>query len=244
MESLKCIIVDDERKDRENIQMLLDTYCPEVEVIGEAYDRASILELFRNTQPHLAFLDIQLEETTIFEILDELQQLDFLIVFVTAFDQFAITGYRYAAIDYILKPINYKRLVEVVGRARELSAKIDEDRGKELDRTSIKTISVSDNRGTHLINVSDILYCNSEGNYTTFEIKDSNNLVISKNLKYFENLLSQSGFLRIHKRHLINTTHIDSVVKGKTPAVIMKNGISLRISRLLKKEVFQQLQLS
>lgn len=126
--SLTCIIIDDEQKDRENIKMLLDSYCPQVEVIAQAKDRSSILKVLTEMKPDLVFMDIQLGAISVFDILNELESIDFTIVFVTAFDRYAIQGYQYDAIDYLLKPVDPKRLIKVVDKTFRLK---NENQSKE-----------------------------------------------------------------------------------------------------------------
>ncbi|WP_280935708.1 LytR/AlgR family response regulator transcription factor [Aquimarina sp. 2201CG14-23] len=249
-DKLKCIIIDDEKKDRENIHMLLDSYCPQVEVIGEAKDRATILSVLSELKPDLVFIDIQLGAISVFDVLNELDSIEFKIVFVTAFDKYAIQGYQYDAIDYLLKPVDPKRLIKVVDKTFRLKDQLASKENiandfKELYSKVMETpkISITDAKGVHIVKAIDVLYCVSDGNYTTFVMKDENEIVISKNLKHFESKLKDYNFFRIHKSYLVNLNHIDFLVKEQGGSVVMKNGKSLPISRNGKKELYEKMNI-
>lgn len=247
---LKCIVIDDEKKDRENIRLLLDSYCPQVKIIGEAKDRESILKVCSELQPDLVFMDIQLGAVSVFDILNELEVINFKIVFVTAYDKYAIRGYQYDAVDYLLKPVDPKRLMKVVDKAIRLKEVLSSKNDilndfKELYSKVIETpkISITDAKGVHVVKVIDVLYCESDGNYTTFMMVDEVEIVISKNLKHFESKLKDYNFLRIHKSYLVNLDHIDFLVKEQGGSVIMKNGKSLPVSRNCKKELYEKMNI-
>ncbi|MFS4493486.1 LytR/AlgR family response regulator transcription factor [Maribacter sp. 2308TA10-17] len=246
-QSLNCIIIDDEKKDRENLFLLLQVYCPFVTVMGEANDRQSIIEILSRLKPDLVFMDIQLGTAPIFEILNNLNSLNFKIVFVTAHDKYAIRGYQYDAIDYLLKPVEPKRLVEAVNKMVHLKRSsstqtniINEFYAKAVTSTKI---SITDAKGVHMVEAIDILYCMSNGNYTVFILINEREIVISKNLKYFEVKLKAYDFLRIHKSYLINLNHIDFMVKEQGGYVVMKNGKSLPVSRNGKKELYDRMNI-
>lgn len=249
-EKLQCIIIDDEKKDRENIRMLLDSYCPQVDIIGEAKDRSSILEVLSELKPDLVFMDIQLGAISVFDVLNELDSIDFMIVFVTAFDKYAVQGYQYDAIDYLLKPVDPKRLIKVVDKTFRLRDELKPKETivsdfKELYSKVMETpkISITDAKGVHIIKAIDVLYCVSDGNYTTFVMTDEMEIVISKNLKHFESKLKDYNFLRIHKSYLVNLNHINFLVKEQGGSIIMKNGKSLPISRNCKKELYEKMNI-
>ena len=247
-ETVKCIIIDDEQKDRENIRMLLDSYCPQVEIIGEANDRSSVLSVLAKMKPDLVFMDIQLGAISVFDVLNELSGFDFKIVFVTAFDKYAIQGYQYDAIDYLLKPVDPKRLIQVIDKTSRLKDQFKSKESivndfKELYSKITETpkISITDAKGVHVVKAIDVLYCVSDGNYTTFVMTDETEIVISKNLKHFETKLQNYNFLRIHKSYLVNLDHIDFLIKEQGGSVIMKNGKSLPISRKSKKDLYDKM---
>ncbi|WP_394972935.1 LytR/AlgR family response regulator transcription factor [uncultured Croceitalea sp.] len=246
-QSLNCIIIDDEKKDRENLCLLLQVYCPFVTVIGEANDRESIIDILSRLKPDLVFMDIQLGTVPIFEILNNIDYLNFRIVFVTAHDKYAIRGYQYDAIDYLLKPIEPKRLVEAVNKMVHLKSMSSTQKNiiKEFHAKAVTSpkISITDARGVHMVETIDILYCMSNGNYTIFILVNEREIVISKNLKHFEVKLKTYDFLRIHKSYLINVNHIDFMVKEQGGYVVMKNGKSLPVSKNGKKELYERMNI-
>ncbi len=247
---IKCIIIDDEKKDRENLRMLLESYCPQVEIIGEAKDKDSILKVLSTTEPDVVFSDIQLGTTSVFEVFNMLEHINFKIVFVTAFDKYAIQGYQYDAIDYLLKPIEPKRLIKVVDKTFRLGEsqqakdkKLEEFKSLYSQVMETPKISITDAKGVHIIKVKDILYCVSNGNYTTFVMVEESEIVISKNLKHFEEKLQDFNFFRVHKSYLINLDYVDFLVKEQGGSIIMKNGKSLPISRNSKKELYEKMNI-
>lgn len=249
-DSLRCVIIDDEKKDRENLRLLLENYCPEVTIIGEGGDAQTIEKLLTELQPDLVFLDIQIGPKSIFDIINGLNTINFKIVFVTAYDQYAIKGYQYDAIDYLLKPVDKDKLQAVVQKTLKIKEdtrlqnsflrEFKEIYSKVMDNPKI---SVSDSKGVHILKVDTILYCSSEGNYTTFFLSDEREIIVSKNLKYFEGKLKDFKFLRVHKSYLINVNYVDFVVKEQGGAVILKNGTSVPITRNAKKELITKMNL-
>ncbi len=249
-QTIKSIIIDDEQKDRENLRILLDAYCPHVEIIGEAKDRNSILKILSELKPDIVFIDIQLGTISVFDVLSEIDNIDFYIVFVTAFDKYAIHGYQYNAIDYLLKPVDPKRLIKVVDKMYRFKDQIRSKENTKNDHEELYTntmdtqkISITDIKGIHMVKVIDILYCVSDGNYTTFVMNDEKEIIISRNLKYFESKLIVYGFLRIHKSYLVNLNHINSLIKEQGNYVIIKNGKFLPVSRNCKKKLCEKMNI-
>lgn len=247
---LKSVIIDDEKKHRETITMLLETYCPTVDIVAEAKDRDSLLQAIDDHQPDLIFMDIDLGGTTAFEILNQLDQINFKIVFVTASASHAITGYQYNAIDYLLKPIEPKKLIQVVERVASfqpatVSKEIVLEEFRQLYGGAVSSIkiSVSDAKGVHVLKVNDIMYCQSSGNYTTFSMKDRSEIIISKNLKYFETKLEVYNFVRIHKSYLVNIDHIQQILKEDDGMVLLSDETSLPLAKTHKKQVLEKLNM-
>jgi len=247
---MQCIIVDDEQKDRENLKLLLDIYTPQVSVIDEAWDKKSILSALLKNKPDIVFLDIQLGTGSIFDILNDIDNINFKIVFVSAFDKYALNGYQYNAVDYLLKPVNSKKLVEVVSK---IETQLKESISKEEILNNYKSnyrkiienpkISVTDAKGVYSIYHKDIIFCKSDGNYTRIILDNEKEIIISKNLKHFETKLKAFNFVRIHKSYLINIENIDTLIKEYGGSIIMKNGESLPISRNRKSELYEKMNL-
>ncbi len=245
---LKCIIIDDERKDIENLKMLLGVYCPQVDVIGQASKKNDIIQILTEAAPDLVFLDINIGAICIFDILNELTEINFNIVFVSAHDKYAVEGYKYDAIDYMLKPVNPDDLVTVVNKALKLQSSASPRDTVMKDLKSMYTmireipkICVNDSKGMHIIKIPDLLYCLSRGNYTVLMMMDETEIIISKNLKYFEQKLQDFDFFRIHRSYVVNLNHISLLMKELGGSVLMRNGESLPIGRSAKKALFEKI---
>jgi len=240
--NLKCIIVDDEPKARENIRLLIDEYCPAFEVIGEAGDKEAIKELIKTKKADVLFLDVQIGYTTIFEILDFEDVKHCRVIFITAHQNYALKGYAFKAIDYLLKPINSKELEKVYHHilSTHKTANPSDQLFKEVDQLLLKQqkgqkITLVDSSGIQLVAIEDIMYCLGEGTYTTFYLVDNCQKVVSKNLKVFEEKLSPFQFFRLSKSSLINLQFLHQFSKEDGGYVVMKDKKQLSISRNQKK---------
>ncbi|MDY8134301.1 LytTR family DNA-binding domain-containing protein [Aquimarina sp. 2201CG5-10] len=246
--TLKSIIIDDEKLARNSLRLLLKAYCPQVEIIGEGGDRSSIRKLFKELEPDIVFLDIQLGNTTIFDIIPDIEDINFKIIFISAHEDYALKGYKYDAIDYLLKPVDPIKLKEAVLKAEQYINK--EKASKDTVQENLKTlyalresqqIVLSDSRGLHVIKINDIMYCIAEGNYTSIILNGQPQMVVSKNLKFFEEKLTQSNFFRIHKSNLINTHYLKLLSNDDGGHIVMSDGKSLSISRDKKRELLNRI---
>ncbi len=230
---------------------LLAFYAPDIRIIGEAEDVETGVAAMYKLKPQVVFLDIQLNDGTGFDVLEQLAQKNGKttshIVFITAHEEYAIKAFRFSALDFLLKPVDPDELEMVVGKIRTVLEKnnsyahIDlllENIRKKVD--NFKRIALTTADGIHLFEVSDIIRCESEDNYTTFYIKNSKPIIISKTLKEYEDLLSEYGFERIHQSHLINLAYLKSYVKKEGGYIVMADNAQLPISAR-KKERLQEL---
>ncbi len=240
--NLKCIIIDDEPKARENIRLLIDEYCPAFEVIGEAGDKTTIKELLETKKADVLFLDVQIGYTTIFELLDFEDVKDCSVIFITAHQNYALKGYSFKAVDYLLKPINSKALEKVYHHILSTHSNLDpsDQLFREVNQLLAKQqngqkITLVDSTGIQLVAIEDIMYCLGEGTYTTFYLVDNSQKVISKNLKVFEEKLSPFQFFRLSKSSLINLHFLHQFSKEDGGYVVMKDNKQLTISRNQKK---------
>lgn len=248
---ITAILIDDDPNLRNGMRELLAFYAPDIAIIGEAEDVASGVAVMNKLKPQVVFLDIQLNDGTGFDVLEQLAKKNGKttshIVFITAHEQYAIKAFRFSALDFLLKPVDPDELEIVVGKIREVLQKnnsyahIDlllENIRKKVD--NFKRIALTTADGIHLFEVSDIIRCESEDNYTTFYIKNSKPIVISKTLKEYEDLLAEYGFERIHQSHLINLAYLKSYVKKDGGYIVMADNAQLPISPR-KKERLQEL---
>lgn len=246
---IKSVIVDDERNNCENLKELLGKYCPEVEIVGTAHSAAEGIESILRLKPSLVFLDIQMQGGSGFDLLEQIMTVDFEVIFVTAFDQYAIRAIRFCAIDYLLKPVDILELQAAVQRATHKIRQRDPNLAMTTLLANRKTptddlkIALPTAERILFVLVSEIIRCLGENNYTTVFLKNGTSVLVSKTLKEYEELLSDKGFLRVHQSHLINHQYIRSFEKHDGGYLKMTDGASVPISRQRKQQVLQQLKI-
>lgn len=247
---ITALLIDDDSNLRNGMKSLLARYAPEIRIIGEADSVETGVSLLLQNPPQVVFLDIHLGDGSGFDLLEAVNQrgkLNSQIVFITAHEQYAIKAFRFSALDFLLKPVDPEELQKVIEKLKQVIDKNDnvahidlllENIRKKTDH--FKRIALSNSDGIHLFEVSDIIRCESEDNYTKFYIKNSKPILISKTLKEYEELLAAHGFERIHQSHLINLAYLKSYIKKDGGYVIMADSANLPISQR-KKERLQEL---
>jgi len=242
---IRAIIIDDEKNARESIVHLCQLSFSEVEIIGQADGVASGLEVIQKWKPDLVFLDIQLEDGSGFDILEQLKTVSFQVIFITAFNEYAIKAFKFAAIDYLMKPINPMEFKSAVSQViasqekEELQAKLDafishiKDSLAEHKKIILKTAE-----SIHLIKVSDIIRCEADKGYTEFFIRNGRKILVSKGLKDYDEMLCDFGFIRTHQSHLINLDYISSFEKTDGGYILMSDGSNVPVSSRKKEYVF------
>ena len=246
-----AILIDDDANLRAGMRQMLSRYAPDIFIIGEADSVETGVEAVHRLQPQVLFLDIQLTDGTGFDVLEKLAELrgkiTSQVVFITAHEQYAIKAFRFSALDFLLKPVDPDELQKVIEKIKTVLDKSDnyahidlllENIRKKVD--NFKRIALSTSEGIHLFEISDIIRCESEDNYTKFYIKNNKPILISKTLKEYEDLLTEHGFERIHQSHLINLAYLKSYIKKDGGYVVMADNSNLPISQR-KKERLQEL---
>lgn len=235
---MKAIVVDDESKSRSTLIASLKKYTPNIEVIGDAASVVEALKKIKELKPELLFLDVQLPDGTGFDILELLPNLNFKIIFVSAYDKYAIHAFKFSAIDYLLKPVEPDLLIKAVEKS------IKEDKLQSLEgklnvllsnRQKIEKIALPSSNGLELVKVEDVIYCQSDSNYTIFHLNNKARILVSRSLKEYDEILSSQGFYRIHQSYLINLSYVKKYVKGEGGNVILENGKELDVSRRRKE---------
>lgn len=241
---LRALVIDDIETIRKNNIATIKAACPNIMVIGEAGSVASGVQLIRQLSPDIIFLDVEMPDGTGFDLLQQLKPINFKVIFITGYEDFAIKAFRFSAIDYLLKPLNAHDLVEAVKKAEDallrqvFDLKLNNlfanlERPKNLQKLILKT---SDR--IYSVNIQDVVHCESDKNYTTFHLINAPKLIVSTNLKEYEALLGPHNFFRTHQSHLINMAYFDHFIKtegGNT--IIMKNKTAIPLS-VRKKEEF------
>ncbi|HEX4851054.1 MAG TPA: LytTR family DNA-binding domain-containing protein [Puia sp.] len=242
---IRTIIVDDEPRGLNTLNKLLQEYCPELKIVAACADAESAKEKVLQMDPQLAFLDISLPEKTSFDLLSELGEVNFEIIFVTAHNQYAIQAFQFSAIDYLMKPIDEDLLINAVKRAeRRIAANtVNHDVSTFLhnvQKTQVPQemkLCIPSLKGFQVVEIKDILFCEASGSYTNFYFDNKNFVCTAKAIHEYESLLQDAGFVRIHKSYLVNLRHIKEYLRGEGGSVILSNGKELEVSRR-KKEFF------
>ncbi|SDM79895.1 LytR/AlgR family response regulator transcription factor [Siphonobacter aquaeclarae] len=244
---LTTLIIDDEIRGRNLLRELVNRYCPEIELLGMASSALEGIEMIRKYKPNFIFLDIKMPGMTGFEMIEALDDIDFDIVFVTAYNEFAVKAYKYSAFDYLLKPVDPDELKATMHRlqskrqSQTLSARLNLlmktlEEPKKLP--SKITISAAD--GITILNIEEIIYLEADGPYTTFFLQDGTKIISSHNLKEYEELLTDHGFFRSHHSFLLNMNHIKKYIKSDG-YVLMSNGRHAEVSKRKKDEFMTRL---
>ena len=242
----RTIIIDDEKYARENLIHELEKYNDIIEIIGEANNVESAIEIIDNLKPNLIFLDINLGDGTGFNVLENVMFNDFKTVFVTAYDQYAIKALKINAIDYLLKPLNKTELKEVVDKIVSLETKmqiqVQEILSQVKNNFRSKKIAIPSTEGLILYEIDSIIRCQSDGNYTMIFFNDKKKIISSKTLKHFDELLGEYGFERIHNSHLVNINYITKYLNKDGGFLMLSDGYEVPISQRKKTYVMSILE--
>ena len=243
MPKIKTIIIDDEPGNIATLTKMVAEYCTDVELLGTANDIHQAEKLIRQHKPDLIFLDIEMPHGNGFDLLNNLAPIDFEVVFVTAFNAYAIQAFKYSAVDYILKPVSINDLKNAVIKVRSLLEKHKLNQRIDSLLSNLKTessgrkkIGIPTLDGIVFEQIDDIMYLQGESSYTTIFLKNNRKEIASKNIGELEDLLPQKLFCRIHKSYLININYIKKYVKGRGGNVIMEDGTSIEVSARKKDE--------
>lgn len=241
---MRIIIVDDEKRIRNTLINVLKLHCPNAIVVAEAGDITSAIEAINIQKPDVVLLDIKMPGGTGFDLLKKLMPLTFKVIFITAFDKYAIEAFKFSAIDYLLKPVMPIELVEALKRTEQQlsnensNAKLDIFISNMSNQTKeSKRIVLNSQNKMHVISINDIVRCEADGNYTVFVLADKRSVVVSKSLKEYDDMLSPFGFFRSHNSHLINLTFIDHLDKRDGGVLIMKDGSEALVSARKQSEL-------
>jgi len=243
---IKCIIVDDEAKSRNNLRNLLHEYCPDIAIEGEAASALEALKLIKHVSPDLVFLDIEMPDGNGFDLLKSLNgNQDFEVIFVTAFDKYGIQAVKACALDYILKPVNIFELTAAVEKAqaqispKKANLKLNELVANMDRREEEKRIALPLADKIEFVSISKIIRMEAEGNYTHFFLEGVKKHLVCKTLKEYHELLSEYNFLRTHQSHLINLRKVEAYVKTEGGYILMNDGSQVPISRQKREEVIK-----
>lgn len=238
----RLVIIDDEKRTRDLISRMVESFHFQIEVAGLGESVQSGIQLLEKEKPDIVLLDIQLPDGTGFDVLRSCSYTDFKVIFITAHEEFAIKAIKFSALDYILKPVDPDELHNAIKKAIET---IEDSPGqKQLDALQSNTLKEKKRRlvlktqeSVFVVDLYQIIRCEADRNYTTFFLETGNKIVVSKTLKEYELLLSGHNFLRVQQSHLINIDYVDRYDKMDGGAVVMKDGSQVPLSAS-KREIF------
>lgn len=245
---IRTVLIDDEPNSIKVLRRLLETCCPEIEIIGTAEGVDSALEVIRTSGPDLVFLDIEMKQGNAFDLLNQLSPLCFQVFFVTAFDNYAIRAFRFSAVDYLLKPVNVDDLRQAVNKAASRSR-------EKLDFLQIKTLlenvgnlhlasqklAVPTVNGLDFVSISNIVRLEARGSYTGIHLDNGECLVTTKNILEYDQLLPDSIFYRVHHSHIINLQKIRKYQKGRGGYIVMEDGSSIEVAARRREDFLRRL---
>ncbi|XRE42198.1 Two-component transcriptional response regulator, LuxR family [Tenacibaculum discolor] len=247
MKKLSAILVDDMPTALEMLQNDLTQFHPEIEIIGTAKSVVEASKALRKQQPDILFLDIMLGDGTGFDVLEIHPNLSSKIIFVTASDEYAIKAFKFAAIDYVLKPYSNEDLANAINKAKD-QIKPDKEQLTVLQQSITKPnqrpkkISLNTSDKIMVVNLDDIVRCQSDNNYTEFFMNDGQKILVGKTLKHFADMLKEYDFLRVHQSHLINIQFIKEFIKSDGGYLVLKNKTTVPVSVRKKNEVINVLE--
>lgn len=241
---IQAVIVDDEPNNINTLQQLLERFCPQVEVTGTARNIQTARQVIEEAKPDLVFLDIEMPYGNAFDLLNSLPSITFEIVFVTAFDNYAIHAIKYSALDYLLKPVNIKELQEAVQKA---SIRLEEqDMQKKISnllfnlqtpKNYLKRLAIPVQEGMVFIHTDECVRLEASTNYTIIHLSNKNKLITSRSLGDFEELLDSNQFTRIHRSHIINHRYVKKYHRGRGGFIEMEDGTNIEVA-IRKKDEF------
>lgn len=242
MTTIPCVIIDDEEKNIKLLRNMLDMHCHQVEVAGTSADAREGLQLIAGLKPLLVFLDVEMPHMNGFDLLKKMEPVNFEVIFVTAYSHYAIAAFEHQAAGYITKPINADKLVSAVSAAaRRIEEKtINKNLFSLLEQNTKQAapdkIPLSTASGLLFVKITDILYCESSGNYTYFYLCGDKKIVVSRQLGEYEKLLPENNFIRIHDKYIINLGFIREYVKGSGGEVVLENGKEIPVATRRKED--------
>ncbi|RZL35081.1 MAG: response regulator transcription factor [Pedobacter sp.] len=246
---MRAILIDDEISNLQNLRTLLERHCPQVTILATAQNASDAVNAIEKHSPDLVFLDIQMGEQTGFDVLHLLPNRNFEVIFVTAYDQYGIQAVKFAALDYLLKPVDIEELIIAVDKAAEkLSA---HSNTSQLDfllqqlkkpTVAVSKIALPMQSEIRYVALSEIIRCEADNTYTFFVLANGEKILVSKSLKEYADLLKPNGFLRTHQSHLVNPKYVKSWLKEDGGILLLNSGEKIPVSKPNKETVKQALQ--
>ncbi len=244
---LKALLIDDEKNCLTSLAYDLEQHCPDVEVVEQCLGSKAGLLAIKKHQPDLIFLDIDMPYINGFEMLEMIPSIQFATIFTTAYDKYALQAFKISAVDFLLKPVHSEALVQAIEKVRsqqhlknaEKQIQFLIEQMQAIESDSVKKIAFPTFEGIEFVNLKDILYCQSDNNYTDVHMVDGSHLLISKTLRYVEEMLCDFHFYRVHNSFIVNLNYVKRYVKGDGGYLVLENGKDITVSRSKKAELLK-----
>ncbi len=246
--SFNCMILDDEPGNVQLLKNMLELHCPQLTVLAAETDARKGIAMIKELQPHLLFLDVEMPHLNGFETLKSLEPVNFEVIFVTAYSQYAVGAFDVQATGFVTKPVNTEKLVAAVNTATQRIEQktINKNLFSLLEQNTRQTapnkIPLSTSNGLVFVKINDIVYCESSGNYTHFFMHDEKKIVVSRQLGEYEKLLPETDFIRIHDKYIIHLSYIKEYIKGSGGEVVLENGKELPVSSRRKDDFLSRFE--
>lgn len=240
---MNCIIIDDEAKNIKLLQNMLGIHCPAIKIVATEADAKNGLILIETLQPQIVFLDIEMPYLTGFELLKKLEPINFEVIFVTAFSNYAVEAFEHQVAGYITKPINANKLIAAVKAAikrieeKNISKHIFSMMAQNTNQAAPPDkIPLSTTNGLIFIKLTEIMYCESSGNYTNFYLLGDKKIMVCRQLGEYEKLLPETNFIRIHDKYIVQLSFIKAYLKGSGGEIVLENGKEIPVAIRRKEE--------
>lgn len=245
---LRALIIDDELRSREFLRNLLNEYCAQVHIAGSASSVEEAIKLIQQLKPNLVFLDIEMQSGTGFDVLQQVEQHHFHVIFTTAYDHYAIQAIKFSAADYLLKPIDMEELRLAVQKVEEKIVSNTSQQTMQLLLQNLRqsksddfSIALSTSEGVEFVPLHQIIRLEASGPYTSFFLKEGKKIIVSKNLKEYEQMLGEYYFFRVHNSHIINLKEVKKMIRTDGGYVVMNDDSMIAISPKKKDDLMQLL---
>jgi two-component system, LytTR family, response regulator len=246
MSILKAILVDDELNSLQNLQFKIHEYCPTIKIVAQSQNPEEAIRLIHQNKPDVIFLDIEMPRMSGFKMLEQIPEIDFEVIFITAYNHYAINAIRISAFDYLVKPVAIEDLQQTVERLVKFTVKRTRERAEVLKKNLASSksqedpIAIPTNDGLEFIQINQIVRIESSSNYSKIILLTGRQMLVTRQLKDFEELLQDYKFYRVHHSHLINLNYILKYIRGDGGQITLRNGDVIDVSRR-KKDVFLKL---
>jgi len=247
---LHVLIIDDEELSRETISAIVRQYCEKTMVIGEAGSVKEGLKAIKELKPDVILLDIQLGDGSGFELLRMAEPVHAFVIFITAYEEYAIKAFKTAALDYLLKPVDIGELQAAIQKARDQKQRSSIEAQLNILLTNFNQVAVGSNQKIvlktneqmHILSSNEIMHIEAEGNYTKFYLVNRKTILVSKTLKEYEEILDKGIFVRIHQSHIVNMSYASRFDKRNGGFLILKDNTALPVSTRKKDDLIQYLE--